>query len=150
MLTATYYAARLLCRVKTAHVLSVNEMLEERFPDIVRDWGFAPEYVDAMWRMLQLDQADDFVIATGRSASLQDFVQMAFENLDLDWSEHVISDQRFFRPSDIGWSGGNPERARKILHWEAKTTLPELVKLMLDAGRSGLDVSAPGKLTGAP
>jgi GDPmannose 4,6-dehydratase len=118
--------------------------------DIVRDWGFAPEYVDAMWRMLQQDHADDFVIATGRSASLQNFVQMAFENLDLDWSEHVISDQRFFRPSDIGWSGGNPERAYKILHWEAKTTLVELVKLMLDAGRSGLDVSAPGKLTGAP
>ncbi len=117
--------------------------------NIVRDWGFAPEYVDAMWRMLQQEQPEDFVIATGSSASLEDFVRIAFMNLDLDWSAHVVSDQRFFRPSDIDWSQGNPERASKRLGWEAKTRMPELVKLMLDAAGKGLDLTPPDKKTGA-
>ncbi len=117
--------------------------------NIVRDWGFAPEYVDAMWRMLQQEQPEDFVIATGSSASLEDFVRIAFMNLDLDWSAYVVSDQRFFRPSDIDWSQGNPERASKRLGWEAKTRMPELVKLMLDAAGKGLDLTPPDKKTGA-
>ncbi len=117
--------------------------------NIVRDWGFAPEYVDAMWRMLQQEQPEDFVIATGSSASLEDFVRIAFMSLDLDWSAHVVSDQRFFRPSDIDWSQGNPERASKRLGWEAKTRMPELVKLMLDAAGKGLDLTPPDKKTGA-
>ena len=117
--------------------------------NIVRDWGFAPEYVDAMWRMLQQEQPEDFVIATGSSASLEDFVRIAFMNLDLYWSAHVVSDQRFFRPSDIDWSQGNPERASKRLGWEAKTRMPELVKLMLDAAGKGLDLTPPDKKTGA-
>ena len=117
--------------------------------NIVRDWGFAPEYVDAMWRMLQQEQPEDFVIATGSSASLEDFVRIDFMSLDLDWSAHVVSDQRFFRPSDIDWSQGNPERASKRLGWEAKTRMPELVKLMLDAAGKGLDLTPPDKKTGA-
>ena len=117
--------------------------------NIVRDWGFAPEYVDAMWRLLQQEQPEDFVIATGSSASLEDFVRIAFMNLDLDWSAYVVSDQRFFRPSDIDWSQGNPERASKRLGWEAKTRMPELVKLMLDAAGKGLDLTPRDKKTGA-
>jgi GDPmannose 4,6-dehydratase len=113
--------------------------------DIVRDWGFAPEYVDAMWRMLQLDRPSDFVIATGSSASLEDFVKAVFLNLGLDWSDHVVSDKMFFRPSDIDWSQGDPGLAGKVLGWEAKTRMPALVKLMVEAGQSVVDLLPSSK-----
>lgn len=118
--------------------------------DIVRDWGFAPEYVDAMWRMLQLDKPCDLVIATGSSASLEDFVRITFLSLGLDWSEHVVSDQRFFRPSDIDWSQGDPELASKVLGWEAKTRMPAVVDLMVQAARSSLDLLSSGQHADAP
>jgi GDPmannose 4,6-dehydratase len=103
--------------------------------NIVRDWGWAPEYVDAMWRMLQQDKPNDFVIATGVAVSLEDFVRDVFLGVGMDWREHVTSDTRFFRPSDIDWSQGDPALARKHLGWEATTKMPELVKLMVDAAR---------------
>lgn len=99
--------------------------------DIVRDWGWAPEYVDAMWRMLQQQEATDYVIATGVASSLEDFVRHAFAVLDLDWKEHVISDSRFLRPSDILWSQGDATLARRILGWAPQTTMPEVVNKML-------------------
>ena len=108
--------------------------------DIVRDWGWAPEYVDAMWRMLQQEEPKDFVIATGVAVSLEDFVNAAFMDVGLDWSEHVTSDQKFFRPSDIDWSQGDPHLARKHLQWEASIKMPELVKLMVDAARLRVDL----------
>jgi len=118
--------------------------------DIVRDWGFAPEYVDAMWRMLQLDKPCDLVIATGSSASLEDFVRIAFRSVGLDWSEHVVSDQRFFRPSDIDWSQGDPELAGKVLGWEAKTRMPAVVELMVQAASSSSDLLPSNQHAAAP
>ena len=127
-----------------------NEKLALGRLDIVRDWGFAPEYVDAMWRMLQLDKPCDLVIATGSSASLEDFVRIAFLSVGLNWSEHVVSDQRFFRPSDIDWSQGDPELARKVLGWEAKTRMPAVVELMVEAARSSSDSLPSSKHADAP
>lgn len=110
--------------------------------DIVRDWGWAPEYVDAMWRMLQQDKPTDFVISTGVSISLADFVRNVFMNVGLDWREYVVMDQRLHRPSDIDWSQGDARRAKEWLGWEAKTKMPELAKLLVDAARTATGVSA--------
>lgn len=101
--------------------------------DIVRDWGWAPEYVEAMWRMLQSESPDDFVIATGHSAALSEFVSLAFSTLGLDWKEFVVSDPTLFRPLDITFSAGNPDKAKKLLDWSAPTLLPELVARLVSA-----------------
>jgi GDPmannose 4,6-dehydratase len=99
--------------------------------DIVRDWGWAPEYVDAMWRMLQQEQAEDFVIATGVSVSLQEFVSEVFGSLGLDSDEYVTSEKQLYRPSDIAWSQGDASRARERLEWVAQTRMPELAKRLV-------------------
>jgi GDPmannose 4,6-dehydratase len=103
--------------------------------EISRDWGYAPEYVEAMWRMLQQDEADDFVIATGENHTLQEFTALAFAEFGLDWREHVEVDPALFRPSDIVYSRGNPEKSRRVLGWEAKTKFGELVRIMAEAQR---------------
>lgn len=102
---------------------------------ICRDWGWAPEYVDAMWRMLQQDQPADFVIATGVAVSLEAFVISVFERLDLDWRDHVVSDAQLFRPSDIGWSQGDASCAKTCLGWEASTMMPALAARLVDEVR---------------
>jgi GDPmannose 4,6-dehydratase len=99
--------------------------------DIVRDWGWAPEYVDAMWRMLQQDKPTDYIIATGVSVSLEDFVRDVFMNVGLDWREHVVTDQKLHRPSDIDWSQGDASRAHERLEWIAQTRMPELAKRLV-------------------
>lgn len=101
--------------------------------DIVRDWGWAPEYVAAMWQMLQADTAADYVIATGQCATLADFVSLAFERVGLDWHEHVVSDVKLFRPSDIAFSGGNPAKAEQVLGWKASTMLPQVIEKLIAA-----------------
>lgn len=103
--------------------------------DIVRDWGWAPEYVDAMWRMLQQEKAEDFVIATGKSFSLKEFAAEVFENLGLNAEDHIVSDKKLYRPSDIAWSQGNPSRAFERLEWVAQTAMPELVKRLVSEVR---------------
>lgn len=99
--------------------------------DIVRDWGWAPEYVDAMWRMLQQPAPQDYVIATGCSSPLRDFVAKAFAAFDLDWNDHVDSDVALYRPSDIDTSRGNPRRAAEELGWSATIQMPQVVELMI-------------------
>ena len=100
---------------------------------VQRDWGWAPEYVVAMWQMLQQDDPEDFVIATGETNSLEDFVSTAFTNLGLDWREHVDTDTNLFmRPSDIKISRADPFRAKKKLGWEASTRMRELVAKMIE------------------
>lgn len=99
--------------------------------DINRDWGWAPEYVDAMWRMLQLDKPEDFVIATGVTHSLEDFVAHAFKTQDLNWQEHVISDHSLFRPTDLSVSRADPGRAKKVLGWQSKVTMEQVVEKMI-------------------
>lgn len=103
--------------------------------DIVRDWGWAPEYVDAMWRMLQQEHPSDFVIATGVAVSLRQFVEAAFDAARLDAGDHVKSDLSLFRPSDVNWSQGNPDRALKYLEWQAQTVMPDLVQKMIQTNR---------------
>jgi GDPmannose 4,6-dehydratase len=95
--------------------------------DIDRDWGWAPDYVEAMWQMLQLPEPDDFVIATGEERSLEDFVATTFKELGLDWRKHVVSNTALFRPSDIERSCGNTTKAKNILGWEAKKTFREII-----------------------
>jgi len=119
-----------------AIVLGARDSLHLGNLDAVRDWGYAPEYVDAMWRMLQQERPDDFVIATGESHTLEEFVALAFAEFGLDWKEHVDIDPALFRPSDITYSRGNPEKSRRVLGWEAKTKFRELVGIMAEAERA--------------
>ncbi len=99
---------------------------------INRDWGWAPEYVEAMWKMLQMERAEDYVIATGSSASLQDFVGVAFSCLGLNWEEHVVSDESLLRPADIHYGKGNPDKAKRVLGWSPKYRMNDVVKIMVD------------------
>jgi len=101
--------------------------------DIYRDWGWAPDYVDAMWRIVQHPEPDDFVIATGETHSLEDFVRTTFEQLGLDWKEHVVSDASLFRPSDIERSCGNPLKAREQLGWTASKKFREIISELIKA-----------------
>jgi len=98
-----------------------------------RDWGYAPEYVEAMWRMLQQDQPDDYVIATGEMHSVQEFVEVAFALVGLDWQKHVRIDQRYFRPTEVDELCGDASKAARVLDWRPTVTFDGLVRLMLAA-----------------
>jgi GDPmannose 4,6-dehydratase len=106
--------------------------------DIQRDWGWAPEYVEAMWRMLQQPEPDDFVIATGESDSLRSFVAEAFSCVGLDWQDWVVTDENFMRPTDLAVGRANPEKAQRVLGWRAQARMPQVVRMMVDAERSGV------------
>ncbi|MDA8414846.1 MAG: GDP-mannose 4,6-dehydratase [Desulfobacteraceae bacterium] len=102
---------------------------------IARDWGLASEYVDAMWRMLQRDTPGDYVIATGETNTLEDFVAETFDQLGLNWRDHVSSDPSLLRPSEIMISRGNPGKAGKDLGWRAENRMRDVVRIMIDAER---------------
>lgn len=104
-------------------------------PDSERDWGFAKDYVEAMWLMLQQDSPDDFVISTGETHSVREFVKLAFEAAEIkDWESKVVfNDPRFTRPAEVDQLIGTHDKATKILGWEPKTSFPELVRLMVEA-----------------
>jgi len=97
---------------------------------IIRDWGWASEYVDAMWRMLQMESPDDYVIATGRSVSLEYFIECAFAEFGLDWEEYIESRQDLFRPTEIMENRANPQQAESKLGWRAETSIENVVKMM--------------------
>lgn len=101
--------------------------------DAERDWGYAGDYVEAMWRMLQHEQPDDFVVATGESYSVRDFCELAFAHVGLDWREFVRSDSRYFRPTEVERLRGDYSKARSLLGWEPSVDLPALVAMMVDA-----------------
>ena len=103
--------------------------------DIARDWGWAPDYVEAMWLMLQKEKADDYVIATGETNKLRDFIRVVFETLDLNWQEHVRTDPAFFRPTDIAEGHANPTKANHQLGWNARYTMDDIGRLMVEARR---------------
>jgi GDPmannose 4,6-dehydratase len=107
--------------------------------DAKRDWGFAGDYVDAIWRMLQQDKGDDYVIATGRGTSVREFCRLAFAHAGLDYERHVAVDQSLMRPADINAVVGNAGKAKRALGWSAKTTLEALVAMMVDADLARLD-----------
>ena len=99
----------------------------------IRDWGYAKEYVESMWLMLQQNKPDDFVIATGIGATVEDFAKMSFEHLGMDYKKHVVFDHKYLRPNEVEALVGNPQKAEKILGWKAKTYWQELSKILIDA-----------------
>jgi len=98
-----------------------------------RDWGYAPEYVEAMWRMMQLDKPDDFVVATGETHAVREFVETAFEHAGLDWQRCVEIDPRYFRPTEVDVLLGDASKAERELGWRPKVKFGDLVRLMVDA-----------------
>jgi len=107
--------------------------------DAVRDWGYAPEYVEGMWRMLQIDEPSDYVLATGDGMTVREFVQIAFEHAGLNWEDHVRFDERYLRPSEVDSLIGDASRAREKLDWVPTVRGPELARLMVDADVESLE-----------
>jgi GDPmannose 4,6-dehydratase len=115
--------------------------------DAKRDWGYAPDYVDAMWRMLQVDEPRDYVIATGEMHTVREFLELAFERAGLDTDAHVEIDPRYFRPSEVDALQGDATLARERLGWEPKVGFAELVALMVDADMAQLEDQLAGKVS---
>ncbi|GAH48317.1 unnamed protein product, partial [marine sediment metagenome] len=101
--------------------------------DAKRDWGYAGDYVESMWLMLQQDKPDDYVIATGDTHSVREFLDEVFGYLDLDWQKYVEIDRRYFRPSEVDCLQGDASKARKVLKWEPKVTFTEIARMMTEA-----------------
>jgi GDPmannose 4,6-dehydratase len=110
-----------------------------------RDWGYAPEYVEAQWLMLQQEKGDDFVIATGETHSIREFLDLAFGQHGLDWKEYVKIDPRYYRPAEVDLLIGDASKAKKILGWQPKTSFAELVKIMVKADDELLGLQLSGK-----
>jgi len=101
--------------------------------DAKRDWGYAGDYVEAMWMMLQQDEPDDFVVATGETHTVREFVELAFESAGLDWKKYVVIDPKFLRPAEVELLVGDPAKAEANLGWKPKVSFPELVRMMVDS-----------------
>ena len=110
-----------------------SQNLELGALDLSRDWGWAPEYVDAMQRMLAFSEPIDFVIATGETHTLKEFVEGCFSYFNLDWQNHVVTNDALRRPTDIVYSGGNPDKAKRLLGWSATVKMPRLLELLIEA-----------------
>lgn len=117
------------CKIKNGS----REKLHLGNISVQRDWGWAPEYVKAMWMILQQDQADDYIIATGETYKLEDFVSESFRLVGLNWKDHVTIDQNLFRPSDLAFGKANPLKSKQKLGWVAKYKMPDVVRMMVDA-----------------
>ena len=113
--------------------LGLQEKLALGNLDAQRDWGYAGDYVRAMWMMLQQDKADDYVVSMGETHSVQEFCELAFGHAGLDWRDHVVQDQRFMRPAEVDLLVGDATKARSVLGWAPKVSFPELVAMMVDA-----------------
>jgi GDPmannose 4,6-dehydratase len=111
----------------------------------VRDWGYAPEYVEAMWRMLQADEPTDYVVATGTAYSVRDFVKLAFAHADLDWENHVRYDERYERPTEVDALIGDSSKAQRVLGWKPEVLTPELARIMVSADIQQLDDQLSGR-----
>jgi GDPmannose 4,6-dehydratase len=114
--------------------------------DSKRDWGFAKEYVEAMWLMLQQPKPDDYVVATGETHSIREFLDVAFGHVGLDWHKHVDIDPRYFRPAEVDLLIGDASKARRQLNWEPKTKFADLARLMVDADIQLLEDHRAGKI----
>lgn len=112
--------------------------------DAIRDWGYAPEYVEGMWRMLQQDEPTDFVLATGVGYSVKNFVEFAFEHAGLDWEKHVKYDDRYERPTEVDALVGDASKAQAMLGWKAQTHAPELAGAMVDADLASIPAAFTG------
>lgn len=127
------FVTRKISRAVARIVEGMQETLTLGNLDAVRDWGYAPEYVEAMWLMLQQDEPNDYVIATGEGHSVREFVHEAFAHVGLDWSDYVKTDSRYERPSEVDALLGDPGKARELLGWQPKIKFRELVHHMVDA-----------------
>ena len=126
------FVTRKITRAATRIKLGLQEKLFLGNLDAKRDWGYAKDYVEAMWLMMQAETSDDYVIATGETHSVREFVEQTFEYLDLDWQKHVEIDPWYYRPSEVDLLLGDSSKARRELGWEPKVGFKELVKLMVD------------------
>ena len=130
-----------------AHIkLGLQEKLYLGNLDAKRDWGYAPEFVEAMWMILQQDKPDDYVIATGETHSVEEFCKEAFAHVGLDWQKYIEIDKRYYRPAEVDLLIGDASKAKKVLGWSAKTHFKDLVKLMVDADLKELQDQLAGKV----
>ena len=127
------FVTRKITRAATRIKLGLQDKLYLGNLDAKRDWGFAGDYVETMWLMLQQEKADDYVIATGETHSVREFLDEVFGYLDLDWQKYVEIDRRYYRPAEVDILLGDSSKARKILKWEPKVTFKELAQMMTDA-----------------
>lgn len=135
------FVTRKITRAAAAISLGQQDRLLLGSLDGRRDWGYAPEYVDAMWRMMQHDKADDFVLATGVQHSVCDFLAAAFQAVKLDWQDHVDQDERYMRPAEVSQLVGDASKAAVAFGWNATKTLTDLVKEMVQSDRRALQVA---------
>ena len=126
------FVTRKITRAATRIKLGLQDKLYLGNLDARRDWGHARDYVEAMWLMMQVDEPDDYVIATGETHSIREFLDLAFGRLDLDWKRYVEIDQRYYRPAEVDLLLGDPSKARCMLGWEPKVSFEELARLMVD------------------
>ena len=127
------FVTRKITRAATRIKVGLQDKLYLGNLDALRDWGYAKDYVEGMWLMLQQEQPDDFVIATGETHTVREFLDVCFGRLDLDWKRHVEIDPRYFRPAEVDVLCGDMSKARRVLRWEPKVRFKELVQLMVDA-----------------
>ncbi len=127
------FVTRKITRAATRIKLGLQEKLYLGNLEAKRDWGFAGDYVEAMWLMLQQDEPDDYVIATGKNYSVREFLTRVFSRLDLDWKKYVETDPRYFRPTEVDELLGNPEKAMKKLGWMPKVDFDGLVEMMIES-----------------
>ncbi len=127
------FVTRKITRAATRIKLGLQDKLYLGNLDAKRDWGFAGDYVKAMWLMLQQDKPDDYVIATGKTFSVREFLDEVFGYLDLDWQKYVEIDTRYFRPTEVDLLLGDATKARKLLNWEPKVDMKQLAKMMADS-----------------
>lgn len=113
--------------------------------DSKRDWGYAPEYVEAMWMILQQDNPDDYVLGTGESHSPREFLDEAFSYVGLDWKQYVKIDPRYFRPTEVDYLLADPTRSRERLNWTPRVKFHELVRIMVDADLELMGLKSPGE-----
>ena len=127
------FVTRKITRAATRIKVGLQDKLWLGNLDARRDWGFAGDYVEAMWRMLQQDTAGDYAVATGESITIRDFLGLTFGRLDLDWQDYVEIDPRYFRPAEVDHLEGDPSKARRTLGWEPKTNVRALAAMMVDS-----------------
>ena len=139
------FVTRKITRAVAAIVAGKQKELYMGNLDALRDWGYAPDYVEAMWMMLQQEKPDDFVLGTGEAHSVREFLSEAFSYVGLDWEKYVKIDARYFRPTEVDYLLSDPSKARKVLKWEPKVKYHELVRIMVDADLELLGLNCPGE-----
>jgi GDPmannose 4,6-dehydratase len=137
------FVTRKVAHEAAAIKLGMSEELRLGNLDARRDWGYAPDYVEAMWLMLQGEKAEDFVIGTGEDHSVRELVEIAFDHVGLDPDDHVVHDPDLERPAEVDQLVADPSRARAVLGWESRTSFEQLVRLMVDADLRRLQSGAP-------